>query len=71
MAPAPAQTGAVATGADFDNATRRRNVPSASGDGELVGRVEVDEKKTQIKKVSRCWNLGLNAIPRETRKANY
>ena len=41
----------VASGADFDaQATRRRNVPSTSPSGGLVNRVEVDEKKTQVKK---------------------
>jgi hypothetical protein len=45
--------GAVASGADFDaQATRRRNVPSTSPNGGLVNRVEIDEKKTQVKQVS-------------------
>jgi hypothetical protein len=48
---ASSQSGAVATGADFDTATRRRNVPSTSANGELVDRLELDEKKTQIKQV--------------------
>ena len=43
----------VASGADFDaQNARRRNVPSSSPSSGLVNRVEVDEKKTQIKKVS-------------------
>lgn len=42
---------AVASGADFDQATRRRNVPSTSANGGLVNRVELDEKKTVVKKV--------------------
>lgn len=41
----------VATGADLDNAARRRNAPSTSPNGGAVDRVELDEKKTQIKKV--------------------
>jgi dolichyl-phosphate-mannose-protein mannosyltransferase len=46
--------GAVASGADFDaQATRRRNVPSTSPNGGSVNRVEIDEKKTQAKQVSR------------------
>jgi dolichyl-phosphate-mannose-protein mannosyltransferase len=51
------EKGAVATGADHDSqATRRRNVPSSSSPaGELVNRVEIDEKKTQIKQVSDCY----------------
>lgn len=47
-----ASQGAVASGADLDQAARRRNVPttpSTSGKGKSV---EVDEKKTQAKKVS-------------------
>jgi dolichyl-phosphate-mannose-protein mannosyltransferase len=44
---------AVTTGADHDvQATRRRNVPSTPANGGLVNRVEVDEKKRQVKKVS-------------------
>jgi dolichyl-phosphate-mannose-protein mannosyltransferase len=43
----------AASGVDFDiHATRRRNVPSSSPSVGLVNRVEVDDKKTQIKKVS-------------------
>jgi hypothetical protein len=42
----------IASGADFDTqATRRRNVPSTPS-GELVNRIEIDEKKTQVKHVS-------------------
>lgn len=41
-----------ATGADQDvQAIRRRNVPSTTANGGLVNRVELDEKKTQLKKV--------------------
>ena len=47
-------TTGIASGADFDSqATRRRNVPSTSPSGGLVNRVEIDEKKTQAKQVSR------------------
>jgi dolichyl-phosphate-mannose-protein mannosyltransferase len=42
----------IASGADYEaQATRRRNVPSTAPSGGLVNRVEVDEKKTQVKKV--------------------
>lgn len=47
-------TTGIASGADFDSqATRRRNVPSTSPSGGIVNRVETDEKKTQVKQVSR------------------
>jgi dolichyl-phosphate-mannose-protein mannosyltransferase len=47
------EKGAVASGLESDNqSTRRRNVPSTSPNGGMVNRVEIDEKKTQIKKVS-------------------
>ena len=47
------EKGAVASGADFDaQAARRRNVPSTSPNGGLVNRVEIDEKKRQVKQVS-------------------
>ncbi|KAG9246117.1 Dolichyl-phosphate-mannose-protein mannosyltransferase-domain-containing protein [Calycina marina] len=42
--------GAVASGADYAETARRRNVPSTSLNGALVDRVELDEEKTQIKK---------------------
>jgi dolichyl-phosphate-mannose-protein mannosyltransferase len=43
---------AAATGADHDaQAIRRRNVQSNSSNGTLVDRIEIDEKKTQVKKV--------------------
>ena len=45
------QQGAVASGADYDQAVRRRNVPSTTANGGMVDRVEIDEKKTQVKKV--------------------
>ena len=49
---ATSQRGTVASGADFSaEATRRRNVPSASPNGGMVNRVEIDEKKTQAKQV--------------------
>jgi hypothetical protein len=47
-------TTGIASGADFDSqTTRRRNVPSTSPSGGLMNRVEIDEKKTQVKQVSR------------------
>jgi dolichyl-phosphate-mannose-protein mannosyltransferase len=47
------EKGAVASGLESDNqSTRRRNVPSTSPNGGMVNRVEVDDKKTQTKKVS-------------------
>ncbi|KAJ8061805.1 hypothetical protein OCU04_009598 [Sclerotinia nivalis] len=45
MAPSKA---AVASGADHAQTTRRRNVPSSNGS--LVDTVEIDDKKTQVKK---------------------
>ena len=48
----------VASGADFDSqATRRRNVPPSSPSVGLVNRIEVDDKKTQIKKVSSIFKF--------------
>lgn len=44
--------GTVASGADYDQAARRRNVPttpSTSGKGKSL---EIDDKKAQAKKVS-------------------
>ncbi|RDW83200.1 PMT-domain-containing protein [Coleophoma crateriformis] len=44
-------TAPVASGADYDeNAARRRNVPSNGSNGAMANNMEVDEKKTQIKK---------------------
>lgn len=51
-----ASTKGAASGADFDQTVRRRNVPSTTPNGGLVDRVEIDEKKTQVKKV-RVRNL--------------
>ena len=63
------EKGAVASGLDFDaQATRRRNVPSTSPNGGLVNRVEIDEKKTQVKKV--C-SLMLGDLPREAVIGDY
>jgi hypothetical protein len=44
----------IASGLESDSqSTRRRNVPSStSANGDVVNRVEIDDKKTQIKKVS-------------------
>jgi hypothetical protein len=50
-----ASTKGAATGADFDQSVRRRNVPSTAPNGGVVDRVEVDEKKTQVKKVYRSF----------------
>lgn len=40
----------VASGADFETA-RRRNVPASTTNGLTVDSVEIDDKKTQVKKV--------------------
>jgi hypothetical protein len=49
-----------ASGAVVDGqAMRRRNVPSSSPSVGLVNRVEVDDKKTQIKEVSAFLNSQL------------
>jgi len=46
------EKGVLASGLESDSqATRRRNVPSTSSNGGMVNRVEIDDKKTQIKKV--------------------
>lgn len=46
------EKGAIASGLESETqATRRRNVPSTSANGGMVNRVEVDDKKTQVKKV--------------------
>lgn len=45
------ERGAVASGLESENQARRRNVPSASANGGMVDRMEVDDKKTQAKKV--------------------
>lgn len=51
--------GAVASGLDSETqATRRRNVPSTSPSGGLVNKIEVDDKKTQVKKVRRKNSAG-------------
>jgi hypothetical protein len=52
-----ASKGAVASGADHDQAARKRNVPSSLSTGGEVKRVEIDDKKTQLKKVSICCLL--------------
>jgi dolichyl-phosphate-mannose-protein mannosyltransferase len=45
---------ATVSGLDSETqATRRRNVPSNAPNGGLVNRIEIDDKKTQVKKVSR------------------
>ena len=47
------EKGVVASGLESDSqSTRRRNIPSTSPNGGMVNKVEVDDKKTQIKKVS-------------------
>ena len=46
------EKGVLASGLESDSqAARRRNVPSTSSNGGTVNRVEIDDKKTQIKKV--------------------
>lgn len=53
----------LASGADFDaQATRQRKVPSTSPSGSIVDRVEIDEKKTQVKKVRQFTDL-LRRLP--------
>ncbi|KAN0110285.1 glycosyltransferase family 39 protein [Hyaloscypha variabilis] len=45
------EKGVLASGLESDSqATRRRNVPSTSSNFGMVNRVEIDDKKTQIKK---------------------
>ncbi|KAE9372124.1 glycosyltransferase family 39 protein [Stipitochalara longipes BDJ] len=45
------EKGVLASGLESDSqSTRRRNVPSTSSNGGMVNRVEIDDKKTQIKK---------------------
>jgi hypothetical protein len=47
------EKGVLASGLEPDSqSTRRRNVPSTSANGGMVNRVEVDDKKEQVKKVS-------------------
>lgn len=47
------EKGTVASGLEAEAAAaRRRNVPSSSANGTTVSEVEVDDKKTQAKKVS-------------------
>lgn len=53
---------AVASGADHTQTARRRNVPSSNGS--LVDTVEIDDKKTQVKKVSKSHELPLLWFPR-------
>ena len=63
------ETGAVASGADYDaTATRRRNVPSNTTNGGIVDRVEIDEKKTKVKAVSHFHSL--NSLSRLTRSSS-
>jgi len=46
------EKGVLASGLESDSqSTRRRNVPSTAPNGGMVDRVEIDDKKTQIKKV--------------------
>jgi dolichyl-phosphate-mannose-protein mannosyltransferase len=46
------EKGVLASGLESDSQSiRRRNVLSTSPDGGMVNRVEIDDKKTQIKKV--------------------
>lgn len=53
-----AERAVAASGADHDApAVRRRNVPSNTTKDGNVNRVEIDEKKTQIKKVRFCNQL--------------
>ena len=53
----------VSSGTDVDaQAARRRNVPSSSPSNELPGRVELDAKKTQVKKVSAVVVVHLRSV---------
>lgn len=45
----------VASGADYETTARRRNVPTQAADGLVVDKVEIDNKKEQVKQVSVCW----------------
>jgi dolichyl-phosphate-mannose-protein mannosyltransferase len=46
------EKGVLASGLESDSqSTRRRNVPSTAPNGGMVNRVEIDDKKTQTKKV--------------------
>jgi hypothetical protein len=49
-----ASKGAVASGADLDQTTRRRNVQASTPSSGAANQVEVDDKKTQSKKVRLC-----------------
>ena len=51
-----ASQGVLASGADYEQAARRRNVPSTPSTSGQGKRVEVDDKKKQAKKVSICNN---------------
>lgn len=42
------EKGTVASGADYEQATRRRNVASTSPNGGIVDRIEIDDKKTRV-----------------------
>jgi dolichyl-phosphate-mannose-protein mannosyltransferase len=57
------EKGVLASGLESDSqSTRRRNVPSTSPNGGMVNRVEIDDKKIQMKKVRAgkfLWKLGL------------
>ncbi len=47
------EKGVIASGLESGSqSTRRRNVPSTSANVGMVNRVEIDDKKTQVKKVS-------------------
>lgn len=50
------EKGVVASGADFETA-RRRNVPASTTNALAVDKVEIDDKKTQVKKVGTLYAI--------------
>jgi hypothetical protein len=51
---------AVASGLDNESqATRRRNVPSSTTNGDVANKVEIDNKKTTAKKVRMNYSASL------------
>jgi hypothetical protein len=46
--------GVVASGADYEQVARRRNVPSTPSTGGQGKSMEIDDKKKQAAKVSIC-----------------
>jgi len=46
----------VASGAEYESATRRRNVGTPATNTLVVDKVEIDDKKKQVKKVCMAGN---------------